>query len=239
MSTESLITLAGVEAAAEESPRVGVVRDVTWSIGKDEWWAIVGEAAAGKSALLAAAAGLVLPVRGDVRILGLDPATATDRERAESRRQVGFVFEGTGRLLGQLTVGENVALAAAYHDDLDEDAARKKALELLALAGLESLVDTSPPRLPVSVQRRIALLRALAAPLRVLFLDDPLRGLSPRDVRWWTEFLRDLRAQRAASGEPLTLVTSSSDPDDFGAVADRFGRVAEGRFETQPPVETA
>lgn len=237
MSAEPLITLSRVEAASEESASVGVLHDVSWRIGEGEWWAVCGESASGKSALLAAAAGLILPLRGEVRLLGLDPATASDRERAESRRSVGFVFEGGGRLLGQLTVAENVALGVAYHDDLDAAEARGRALGLLALAGLESLVDVHPLQLPASVQRRVALLRALAAPLRVLFLDDPLRGLAPRDVKWWIEFLRSLRAQRAAAGEPLALVTSGTDPGAFRDVADHFAFVGEGRFEVRPAPE--
>ena len=239
MSPEPLITLSRVEAASEEDAGTGVIQDVTWSIGAGEWWALCGEAASGKSALLATAAGLTLPLQGEIRLLGRNPATSTERERTESRQQVGFVFEGTGRLLGKLSVAENVALAAAYHDDLDADAARKRALELLAMAGLESLVDASPARLPASVQRRIALLRALAAPLRVLFLDEPLRGLAPRDVTWWMGFLRRLREQREAAGEPLTLITSGSDLATFRDAADRFAWVGEGRFEALPAREVS
>ena len=231
---EVLVTLSAVEATSEEGAGLAVVHDVTWTIAAGEWWAVCGEAASGKSALLAAAAGLTSPTRGHVRLLGIDPVAATEGERTESRRRVGFVFEGGGRLFGQLSVSENVALAAAYHENLDADAARARALALLALAGLESLADASPPRLPLSVQRRVALLRALAAPVRLLFLDDPLRGLSPRDVRWWLDFLRSLRARRAAAGDPLTLVTSGSDLEVFRGAADRSAWVEEGRFEALP-----
>lgn len=234
MSAEALVTLSAVEASGEENAGIAVIREVTWTIGAGEWWAVGGEAASGKSTLLAAAAGLSPPSGGHVRILGRDLAEATESERTESRRHVGFVFEGSGRLFGQLSVAENVGLAAAYHENLDPDSARARALELLAMAGLESLADASPARLAVSVQRRVALLRALAAPLRVLFLDDPLRGLSPRDVAWWLDFLRALRARRAAAGDPLALVTSGADLAVFRGAADHFAWVEEGRFEALP-----
>ncbi len=234
MSGEVLVTLDGVSASAEEDAGRAVVRDVTWSIAAGEWWAVCGEAASGKSSLLAAAAGLAPPLRGSVRILGVDAFAAPESERVASRRRVGFVFEGSGRLFGQLPVWQNVTLGAAYHENLDADAARSRALESLALAGLESLADASPARLPASVQRRLALLRALAAPLRVLFLDDPLRGLSQRDVVWWLDFLRQHRARCMAEGAPLAIVSSGSNPDAFRGVADRFASVAEGRFEAQP-----
>jgi len=72
------------------------------------------------------------------------------------------------------------------------------------------------------VQQRVSLLRALAEPTKVLFLDDPLTGLGPSGARWWLTFLRDQRAEQAARGEPLAIVATADDFSGWVEVADRF-----------------
>lgn len=239
MSHEALVVLERVCVGVESGSPRAVLRDVSWEIGPGEWWVVSGEAASGKSALLAAASGLVPPIEGTLRLLGVDVARATESERIASRRAVGFVFEGAGRLLGKLPVWQNVTLGAAYHENLDADSARSRALALLALAGLESLADATPASLPVSVQRRLALLRALAAPLRLLFLDDPLRGLSEREASWWLDFVARERERRLAEGTPFAIVSTGLDAGAFASGADRFASLSEGRFDSRPAQELA
>jgi len=231
MSGPPLIELRGVDAAPQSDPDRVLLRDVDWTIAEGEWWAVCGGPASGKTALLAVAAGLSPAVRGDVRILGVDPSRASEAEQTGLRRRIGFVFEGGGRLLGRLSVAENVALPLRYHGELDPDEARLRVEELLGRAGLESLAGLSPSRLSPALQQRVALLRAVAAPVRVLFLDDPMSGLAPSHVRWWLSFLRDLRGRRAAAGEPLTLVASGYEFSPWRDDADRFAATEDGRFQ--------
>lgn len=224
-SQAELVELRHVDVAREEDPERLFVRGVTWSIREGEWWAICGGPASGKTALLATAAGLSAPSQGVVRIFGHDLAQASESERTAWRREIGFVFEDGGRLLGRLSVAENLALPLRYHANLHADEARGRVEELLGLAGLEALADALPSRLSPAMQRRVALLRALAAPVRLLFLDDPLRGLAPSDARWWMHFLRDLR-----TAGPLALVVSTYDLAAWRGDADHFALVEDGRF---------
>ncbi len=235
MTEEALVTLAGVAVTAEDDRTLVVLRDVGWEIRTGEWWVVTGGAGSGKSNLLLTAAGLLPPASGRVRLLGLDVATAVDEERASWRREVGFVYEINGRLLGRLSVAENVSLPAAYHENLGVVEARERALGLLALAGLESLADAKAGQLRPSVAQRVALVRVLSLPLRLLFLDAPLRGLPRRDVDWWLGFLASLRARRAAEGRPLAVVASSFTTTAWEGHAERFAEVHEGRFEVVAP----
>jgi ABC-type transporter Mla maintaining outer membrane lipid asymmetry ATPase subunit MlaF len=52
-----------------------------------------------------------------------------------------------------------------------------------------------------------------------------LNGLSPRDVRWWLDYLRELQAQQAANGKPLTFIVTSDDFRDWLDLADHFALI--------------
>ncbi len=230
MSGPPLIELRGVDVAPEDDPEHVILRDVHWALSEGEWWAVCGAPASGKTALLSVAAGLSPAARGTVRILGVDPGRAGEPEQMALRRRIGFVFEGGGRLLGRLSVAENVALPLQYRGELDPDEVRRRVEELLDRAGLGPVAEVSPGRLSPALQQRVALLRAVAEPVRLLFLDDPLRGLAPSHVRWWLAFLRDLRSRGASAGEPLTLVTSGYEFTPWRDDADRFATTEDRRF---------
>jgi len=237
MSKAAQVELASVDVAREDEPDRVLLRDVTWGIEAGQWWAIGGSPASGKTALLSVAAGLTPPTRGVVRIFGQDLAAASESELALWRREIGFVFENGGGLLGRLSIAENVALPLRYHSDLDLAQVRARVDALLGQAGLESLADLVPNQLTLPLRQRVALLRSLTAPVRVLFLDSPLRGLAPSGVRWWLDFLRELRARRAAEGRPVSLIMSAF---DFRAVredAERFAVLEHGRFRVLEEAE--
>jgi len=239
VSAPPLVEMRGADVAHEDDRTAVLLRDVDWTIRDGEWWAVQGRPGSGKSALLMTAAGLNPPVRGRLRVFGEDLAAAGEATQLGWRRALGFVWEGGGRLLGRLTVAENVGLALRYHEDLEPGEARERVVGLLALAGLEARADDPPSRLGPAMRQRVALLRALAQPITLLFLDDPLRGLAPGDVDWWRRFLRRLREARAEEGRPLTLVVSGYEHAAFAGDADRFGRVADGRFATLAAADPA
>jgi phospholipid/cholesterol/gamma-HCH transport system ATP-binding protein len=192
MNGDALIELSGVDVHWEggTSP---VLRGVNWRIARGECWAVGGAPGSGKSSLLATGAGLNRPGAGTLRVFGRDLAEATEEEQVDWRRRIGFVFENGGRLLSRLTVAENVALPMRYHLDMDDAQVGERVGQLLTRAELRTQARMMPSRLNLRLQQRAGLARALAVPTEVLFLDNPLSGLGPRDVRWWIGYLRELR----------------------------------------------
>ena len=73
-------------------------------------------------------------------------------------------------------------------------------------------------------------MRALAVPTDILMLDSPLRVLSPRETRWWLEFIREQRNQRGADRKPLTVVVASDDFRCWLEEATHFGVIENGRL---------
>ncbi len=225
-----IIELVDVDVSREDAPETVLVRRVNWRIAAGEFWVVGGDQASGKTSLLATAASLNRPASGQLRVFGRDLARASEADQVDWRRRIGFVYEHGGRLLTHLTVAENVALPLQYHLGLDEAALDARVGELLAMAELQSHADFMPSHLNLHLQQRVALVRALAVPTEVLFLDNPLSGLGARDVRWWLGFLRDLQSKPAASGESLSIVATCIDFRSWLDVGSRFAMIQDGQF---------
>ena len=225
MSAPPPVELAGVTVAPPSAPATILLEGVDWTVGVGEIHAVAGEQGSGRSGLLATAAGLQRAAAGTVRLFGDDLADLPGAEQAAQRRRIGFVFEHGGRLLSHLTVAENVALPLQYHAGIDPAEARGRADELLALHGLGGLGDATPSRLSVRLQQRVGLVRTVAVPKDLLFLDNPLAGTTARGSEWWLEALQRLRDDRQTAGTPLTVVATC---DDFGpwlALATHFALI--------------
>jgi len=231
-SPSIVIELVDVDVVHEESPEAVLVRNVRWRVAQGDFWVIGGEQASGKTSLLATAAGLNRPASGTLRIFGRELLQASETEQVDWRRRIGFVYENGGRLLTHLTVAENIALPIQYHLDLDEAQLTARVNELLAFAELQPYAHLTPSRFNLRLQQRVALVRALATPTQVLFLDNPFSGLGVRDVRWWLQFLRDLQARHAAKGEPITIVATCNDFRGWLDVGSQFAIIQETQFRT-------
>ena len=227
---QAVVELEGVDVVTDAAPEVIVVREVNWRIVTGDFWVVAGEQGCGKTALLATAASLQRPAGGVVRIFGRALTEATEAEQVNWRRRMGFVFERSGRLFSHLMLAENVALPLQYHLNLTEVEALAKARELLARVGLENRANALPSGVAPRLQQRVALLRALAVPTQVLFLDDPLSGLDFGGACWWLNFLRELRTQHEAAGNPLTIVATADDFRGWLGLAQQFAVIEQQRF---------
>jgi ABC-type transporter Mla maintaining outer membrane lipid asymmetry ATPase subunit MlaF len=246
MSKEAFIELSDVDVLRENGSAV-LLRAVNWRIAPGDFWVLSGGRSSGKTSLLATAAGLNRLGGGTLRIFGRNLAEATEEEQVEWRRRIGFVFENGGRLLHHLTVAGNLALPLEYHLELEEQVVRKKVEEMLERAELSAYAHATPSRLSLRAQQRVGLMRALAVPTQVLFLDNVLNGLSAREERWWLDALRELRSHYATpDGKPLTIAASSDDFRGWLDLANRFAlihgdqlRVLGGREELLANKEAA
>ncbi len=145
------------------------VRDVTWSVAAGETVAVMGRNGAGKSSLLKALAGLVVPARGTVDVAGLDPA------RTKARRlitAVGLVPQNPRDLLYAESVAEECAQA-------DRDAAVPAGTTATLVHELAPDVSASrhPGDLSEGQRLVLAVCVVLAAAPPLLLLDEPTRGL--------------------------------------------------------------
>src|SRR5688500_15312447 len=131
---DATIQTSGLTRRFRSGPReIAVLSDVSLSIGRGEFVAIMGPSGSGKSTLLALLAGLDRPSDGSVRIDGeAIESMGEDRLALLRRRKIGFVFQSF-HLLGNFTGLENVMLPLEL---LGQPNARERARELLERVGL-------------------------------------------------------------------------------------------------------
>jgi len=104
---------------------------------------------------------------------------ASPKRARELRSQIGMLFQN-GALFDSLPVWENVAFGLLAEKQIRRNAARDKAVEVLAQVGLGADVATlSPSELSGGMQKRVALARAIASAPAIMFFDEPTTGLDP------------------------------------------------------------
>lgn len=229
-AAEPVLELRAVSVASLREPSGALLEDVNWTVRRGDYWAIGGLLRSGKSDLLAVAAGLLRPARGESRLFGCDLFACHEAEQLAVRRRVGFVFDG-GQLLHELTLEQNVALPLRYHLAPGEDEPAERIRALVALTDLEPWAGRRPADVSRNWQQRFGLARALALQPELLLLDDPLSGLDPRDAGWWIETLAALAAGHPLlDGRPLTLVVTGNDLRPWRDRARRFALLQDCNF---------
>jgi NitT/TauT family transport system ATP-binding protein len=147
--------------------QIEVLRDVSFSCGKDEIVAVVGPSGCGKSTLLSLANGLRKPAFGEVLVGG--------RPVSGPSPLIGMLFQQS-TLLPWRSVVENVELALEIRGDA-KAARREKAVTLMRQYGLGGFERKYPHALSGGMQKRAALAQTLAMEPEILLLDEPFAAL--------------------------------------------------------------
>jgi len=205
---------------------VEILRGVDLVVQAGERLAIVGPSGSGKSSLVAVAAGLEPPTRGEVRLMGKSLARLGEDARARLRRgRVALVFQSF-QLLANMTAHENVAAPLEIAGERD---ATERARQWLERVGLAHRLRHYPHQLSGGEQQRVALARALAAGPRLLLADEPTGNLDQENARSVADLMFALATE---TGAALAIVTH----DEALAVrADRVARMDDGRIVDPVP----
>ena len=216
------LRLLGVHLTlASAAGPVNILRGVDFSVAPGERVAVVGPSGCGKSSLIAVAAGLERPTKGDVRLLGEDLGRLSEDRRARLRRgKVSLVFQAF-HLLPNMTAEENVSTPLEI---AGERRAAAIARDWLGRVGLTPRARHYPHQLSGGEQQRVALARALAASPSLLFADEPTGNLDAANAAAVTDLMFSLVAQ---TGAAMVLVTHD---DALAARADRVARMFDGHM---------
>ncbi|MEN9562102.1 MAG: hypothetical protein RIR73_346 [Chloroflexota bacterium] len=160
-----------------------VLKGVDLKINKGEFVSIVGKSGSGKSTLLNMITGIDHPSDGQVIVNHTDIYTGVS-ESARSKwrgKNLGIVFQFF-QLLPMLTLLENVMLPMDYVDLYDFDERPKRAMELLALVGLDKFANKLPVLVSTGQQQLAAIARAMACDPPLLIADEPTGNLDTRSA---------------------------------------------------------
>jgi ABC-type lipoprotein export system ATPase subunit len=180
-----------------------VLKGLDLTIKRGEFVAIVGKSGSGKSTLLNMITGIDHPTSGQVVINNTDLYSMTESQRSLWRgKNLGIVFQFF-QLLPMLTLLENVMLPMDYVDMYDFDERPKRAMELLAMVGLEKQAGKLPAAVSTGQQQSAAIARALATDPPLIVADEPTGNLDSRSA----DNIISLFDQMAAQGKTIAMVT--------------------------------
>ena len=184
---------------------------------------VMGPGGCGKSTLCRVVCGLVRPDSGVAIVDGVDLMRARRKEIAAVQRRCGVQFQNDA-LFEHMTVLANVEYPLRRLTELPAVEIRSRAMERLAMVGLDGFEDRLPNRLSGGQRRRVALARACATDPRLLVCDDPTAGLDPVTSRKILDMIVGIRYQTQN-----TVVVVSSDVVGLLSVCDVAALMWEGR----------
>jgi len=194
------------------------VNDVTLTIPRGEFFAVLGPNAAGKTTTLKILAGLMKPTSGNARVCGFDVQT----QPLEARRRLAYVpdfpflYEKLTareffRFIGQLFQMDDAHIAAG-------------AQELIARFHLGEFADLPLESLSHGTRQRVAIVSALLHDPEVFVIDEPMVGLDPQHAR----VVKDVLKERSRAG--MTVLMSTHELSVAEEMADRIGIINGGKL---------
>jgi putative ABC transport system ATP-binding protein len=206
---------------------IEALKDVSLTIHKNEYVALMGPSGSGKSTLMNMLGCLDSPSDGEYILNGLSVARMSDNELAEVRnKQIGFVFQ-TFNLLPRASTLDNVSLPLVYagFNKIDRDARAKEVLESV---GLGNRMMHKPNELSGGQRQRVAIARALVNRPAIILADEPTGNL---DSKTSVEIM-GLFEEIHKSGNTIILVTHE---EDIALHAHRIVRLKDGLVESDQP----
>lgn len=202
--------------------QVKALDDVSFSVEKGEFVAIVGASGSGKSTLLHLIGGVDRPTDGKVYINDTDVFTLNDDKLAIfRRRQVGIIYQFYN-LIPILNVEENIALPL----ELDERKVEKKEMdEMLEHLGLTERRAHLPNELSGGQQQRTSIGRALITRPSLILADEPTGNL---DTKSGNEIMELLKKSNRELNQTIIMITHNM---ELAKAADRIIMIEDGKIK--------
>ena len=188
-------TLLELDHVTKRFGRVVIAEELSLAVGPGDCVGIVGPNGAGKTSLFGLISGDLAPASGEVRFAG---RTVTRLDAAERcRLGIGRTYQ-VPKPFGDMTVFENVLVAAQQGGGLRRRASYSSAVEALHRSGMSGQANVPAERLGLLQRKRLELARALATQPTLLLLDEVAGGLTDPEVAQLVEIVRDVNAEGTA-----------------------------------------
>lgn len=203
-----------------------VLKGIDLTIGKGEIVSIVGPSGAGKTTLLQIMGTLDKSDSGRLVLNGTEVSKLNEsRLSAFRNKEIGFVFQ-FHQLLPEFTALENVTIPALIGGD-SAASARKRAMELLEMMGLQERASHKPAELSGGEKQRVAVARALVNHPSVVLADEPSGSLDTQNKEELHGLFFDLRDRL---GQTFVIVTHD---EGLASNTDRKIHIIDGKIKTE------
>ena len=200
-----------------------VLNGVDLTVQQGEIVSIVGSSGAGKTTLLQILGTLETPQNGILTIDGINPFQLSQKKLAAFRNQhIGFIFQ-FHQLLPEFTAIENAILPALIKGTSVAEA-KKNALEIFELLGVQHRAEHKPSELSGGEQQRVAVARSLINRPKVIFADEPSGNLDSKNSEELHRLFFDLRDR---FNQTFVIVTHN---DLLANMTDRKLVMKDGQF---------
>ena len=187
------------------------LRNVTLTIAKGDFVAIMGASGSGKSNFMNILGCLDVPTSGSYYLDNQDVLKLSDDEQAELRnKKIGFIFQSFN-ILSRTSAISNVELPLLYNKKINAKERRDRAYEALASVGLSGKIHSMPNQLSGGQQQRVAIARALVNNPLMILADEPTGNLDSRTSYEIMEIFQKLNEK----GITIIMVTHEPDISQF------------------------
>ena len=194
------------------------VNDLTLTVRRGEFFAVLGPNAAGKTTTIRILTGLIKPTSGTTRVAGFDVQT----HPLEVRQRLAYVPDFPF-LYDKLTPWEFIRFTGQMFR-MDDAALQSKATALISRFNLESYLHKPIEGLSHGTRQRVAIVSALLHDPEVFVIDEPMVGLDPHHAR----VVKDVLKERSLAG--MTVFLSTHQLSVAEEMADRIGIIHQGRL---------
>ncbi|HJA89595.1 MAG TPA: energy-coupling factor ABC transporter ATP-binding protein [Candidatus Jeotgalibaca merdavium] len=218
---EEIIQLNQITFTYSEDDLRPALNDVSFSINKGEWIAIIGPNGSGKSTLAKTINGLVEAKSGDVVIGGI---TLSEETVWDVRRKVGMVFQNPDNQFVGSTVQDDIAFGLE-NIGVPREEMVERVLKSVEAVNMSEFLDKEPARLSGGQKQRVAIAGIIALAPDIIILDEATTMLDPKGRREVIETI-----QRIKEEENLTVISITHDIDE-AAKANRIFVMEAGQLK--------
>ncbi|MFN7140300.1 MAG: ABC transporter ATP-binding protein [Limisphaerales bacterium] len=194
------------------------VNDISLTIPKGEFFAVLGPNAAGKTTTIKIIAGLLKPTSGTARVAGFDMQT----QALEAKRRLAYVPDFPF-LYDKLTPWEFLRFIGQLFR-MSEGEIQNTTRDLIPRFSLEPFINKPIEGLSHGTRQRVAIVAALMHDPEVFVIDEPMVGLDPQHAR----IVKDVLKERSLKG--MTVFLSTHQLSVAEEVADRIGIIHQGKL---------